>query len=135
MSVGLNLVVNLPVAAFFGVVTLLVLRNIRRRFDGADERAVVAMTSLISAVFVAGLTTGFGRVWQMLSETIRIGNGHLGGQRGLRLPWVQHSFEYFVIVLIAFLVIAVVYHGRAARTATSGAKPPKVTASLWQNRR
>ena len=111
---GLNLVVNVPVAVLFSVVTLLVLRNIRRRFDG--EHVAVATASVISAVFVAGLTTGFGRVWQMLSEAIRIGNGHLGGQRGLRLPWVQHSFEYFVVAMVAFLVIAAVYHFRVARS-------------------
>ena len=113
---GLNLIVNVPVAAFFSVATLLVLRNIRRRFDGAGEHVAVAAASVISAVFVAGLTTGVGRVWQMLWETIRIGNGHLGGQRGLRLPWVQHSFEYFVVALVAFLVIAALYHFRAARS-------------------
>ena len=111
---GLNLVVNAPVAAFFGFLTLIVLRRIRRRFSGADERVAVAIASTIAAVFVAGLTTGVGRVWQMVSETIRIGNGHLGGQRGLRLPWVQHTFEYFIVASVAFLVIAVLYHRRAA---------------------
>jgi hypothetical protein len=111
---GLNLVVNAPVVTLFGFLTLMALRGIRRRFSGADERVAVAIASVISAVFVAGLTTGFGRVWQMVSETIRVGNGHLGGQRGLRLPWVQHTFEYFIVALIAFLVIALLYHRRAA---------------------
>jgi hypothetical protein len=115
---GLNLVVNAPVAAFFGFSTLSVLRRIRRRFSGADERVAVAIASTIAAVFVAGLTTGVGTVWQMVSETIRIGNGHLGGQRGLRLPWLQHTFEYFIVTLIAFLVIAVLYHRRAAAIPT-----------------
>ncbi|HUQ89898.1 MAG TPA: hypothetical protein VM096_20215 [Vicinamibacterales bacterium] len=112
---GLNLVVNVPVVGVFALLTLLVLRNIRRRFD-PDEWVPVAIASAISGVFVAGLTTGVGRVWQMVSETIRIGNGHLGGQRGMRLPWVQHSFEYFGVALIAFVVIAVVSHRGAARS-------------------
>jgi hypothetical protein len=51
----------------------------------------------------------------MLSEAIRIGNGHLGGQRGLRLPWVQYSFEYFIALWVGFLIIAVVYHASHMR--------------------
>lgn len=111
---GLNLIVNAPVAGFFLIVTLTAQRSIRRRFSTRDERAAVVVAMLIAAVGVAGLTTGFGRVWQMISETIRVGNGHLGGQRGLRLPWVQHSGEYFLIILVAFLVIAFVYDPRSA---------------------
>lgn len=101
---GLNLVVNVPVIAFFAIATFVVLSRIRRRFP--DEPFASAVASALAAVAVAGLTTGFGRVWQMLSEAIRIGNGHLGGTRGLRLPWVQHSFEYFLVALAGFLIIA-----------------------------
>jgi hypothetical protein len=119
---GLNLIVNVPVTVFFGAVTLIVLRTVRRRFSANDEPAAVAIASLIAAVAVAGLTTGFGRLWQMLSEAIRVGNGHLGGQRGLRLPWVQHSFEYFIVALAAFLLIAVLYHARMIDACRSRAK-------------
>jgi len=42
--------------------------------------------------------------------------GIMARQRGLRLPWVQHTFEYFMVALIAFLVIAVVSHRRAPLT-------------------
>jgi hypothetical protein len=118
---GLNLVVNLPVLAFFTVSTMFVLRATRRRF-GVEERVAIVAASAISAVAVAGLTTGFGRVWQMTSEAIRIGNGHLGGQRGLRLPWVQYSFEYFIVALAAFLLIALLYHALMINSCRSRAK-------------
>jgi hypothetical protein len=98
----------------FAVLTAVSLRGIRRRF--AEERAALVAASAIAAVGVAGLTTGFGRVWQMLSEAIRIGNGHLGGTRGMRLPWVQHSFEYFLVVLVAFVLVALVFHSRSLRS-------------------
>jgi hypothetical protein len=52
----------------------------------------------------------------MISETIRVGNGHLGGQRGLRLPWIQHSGEYFLIAMAAFAVIAIVHHAALRRS-------------------
>ena len=113
---GLNLVVNVPVAAVFMALTLIVLGKVRRRFAANDERAAMVVASLVAALAVAGLTTGLGRVWQMLSESIRIGNGHLGGQRGLRLPWVEHTFDYFIALLAAFLVIAAVDHLRATRS-------------------
>jgi hypothetical protein len=61
---------------------------------------------MVAGIGVCGITVGAGRVWQMLSETIRVGNGHLGGQRGLRLPWVQHSGKYFLIAIGAFALIA-----------------------------
>lgn len=109
---GLNLIVNIPVAAWFAVATLLTLRATRRRFAVPDETPAVVAATIASAVVLAAITTGFGRVWQMISETIRIGNGHLGGSRGFRLPWVQYSFEYFLVLMVAFLVIALVYHAR-----------------------
>lgn len=114
---GLNLIVTIPVVAFFSIVTLTVLRGIRRRFSAADERVAVVGAMSIAAVGVAGLTTGFGRIWEAMSETIRVGNGHLGGQRGLRLPWVQHSGEYFLVALVAFVVIALAYHTAKPPTA------------------
>ena len=118
---GLNLIVNVPVIAFFAVSTMLVLRWMRRRFAG-EERVAIAVASTISAVAVAGLTTGVGRVWQMTSEAIRIGNGHLGGQRGLRLPWVQHTFEYFIVGLAAFLLIALLHYAFIIRQCRSRAR-------------
>ena len=124
---GLNLIVNAPVLAFFAAATMMALRGIRRRFAAGEERVAIAVASAMAAVAVAGLTTGVGRIWQMVSEAIRIGNGHLGGQRGLRLPWVQHSFEYFIVALGGFLLIAFLYHAfkinscrsRARRSAAS----------------
>jgi hypothetical protein len=112
---GLNLAVNVPVAMLFAILTMAALRWIRRRF-AADERAAISSATAVAAVVVPAVTIGAGRVWQMLSEAIRVGNGHLGGQRGLRLPWVQHSMEYFLVAVIAFVLIAAVYHARAGLT-------------------
>ena len=111
---GLNLVVNGPVALFFIAATIFSLRWIGRRF-AADERSAIAGATLVAGLVVPAITVGVGRIWQMLSETIRIGNGHLGGQRGLRLPWVQHSAEYFVITVAGFAVIALLYYARTMR--------------------
>lgn len=107
---GLNLAVNVPVSVLFGVSTLLALRTIRRRFAG--ERPAMLAATLLSSVVIATMTTGFGRIWQMIAEAIRLGNGHLGGLRGLRLPWVKYSFEYFLLLLGCFLLIAAVDHAR-----------------------
>ena len=103
---GLNPIVNGPVAVLFSVLTWAALIRLRRRFPDNTERGPLWVAMAILAVAVSGLSTGVGKVWQMISETIRIGNGHLGGERGLRLPWNQHAFDYFLIMLVAFLLIA-----------------------------
>ena len=70
----------------------------------------------MAGLAVPAVTVGVGRVWQMISETIRIGNGHLGPQRGLRLPWIQHSSEYFLIAIAGFVLMAVMDYARAVRS-------------------
>jgi hypothetical protein len=112
---GLNLIVNAPVAIFFGVATIAVLRWIRRRF-ARDERLARVGATTLAGLAVPAVTVGAGRIWQMISETIRVGNGHLGGQRGLRLPWVQHSNEYFMIAVAAFALMAMLYYAHAMRS-------------------
>jgi hypothetical protein len=112
---GWNLVVNIPVAVFFSVMTIVALRAIRRRF-AADERLAIFGSISLAGLGISAITIGAGRIWQMISETSRVGNGHLGGQRGLRLPWIQHSSEYFVIAMAAFAVIAIVHHAACRRS-------------------
>jgi hypothetical protein len=112
---GLNLVVNIPVAVFFSIMTVAALRAIRRRF-AADERLAILGSISLAGLAISAITIGAGRIWQMISETIRVGNGHLGGQRGLRLPWIQHSGEYFLIAMAAFAVIAIVHHAALRRS-------------------
>lgn len=111
---GLNLVVNGPVALFFLVATLIALRWTRRRF-AADERIATLCAIAVASVAIPAVTVGAGRIWEAISETIRVGNGHLGGQRGLRLPWVRHSPEYYLIAVILFLLIAMIHYRRDAR--------------------
>ena len=131
---GLNLVVNLPVALLFIVISIFALRTIRRRFS-PDEPLAIAGATLFAGVAVPAFTVGVGRIWQMLSETIRVGNGHLGGQRGLRLPWVQHFAEYGVIAVAAFAVLAVVYFV-TARGSWGGSEsaPPAASGGLHGGR-
>ena len=130
---GLNLVVNLPVALFFIVMSVLALRAIRRRF-AADELLPIAGATLAAGIAVPFVTVAAGRLWQMLNETIRVGNGHLGGQRGLRLPWVQHSAEYFLIAVAGFAVIALVYFVTQGSSGGRGSVRPAADAGLRASR-
>ena len=77
---------------------------------------------------MGGLTAGFGRLWEVVFETIRLGNGHLS-YRGLRLPWTQHAFAFAALATGAFAIIALVHHvtmtirGRGTGTSTFGTYP------------
>jgi len=75
---------------------------------------------------VGGLTAGFGRLWEVVFETIRLGNGHLS-YCGLRLPWTQHAFAFAALATGAFAIIALVHHVtmtiRGRGTSTFGTYP------------
>jgi hypothetical protein len=105
---GLNLAINIPAAAFFGLISLLTLRRIGRRFSVAEEPIPVVVSVAICALLVGGLTAGFGRLWEGAFEVMRLGNDHLS-YRGLRLQWTQHWLEFAAVAAGAFLVAALAH--------------------------
>jgi hypothetical protein len=70
--------------------------------------AVVVATALTS-VMVAGVTVGFGRMWEGAVEIVRVGNDH-PAYRGLRLAWTQHGGQLFVLGIVLFWMISLAHY-------------------------
>jgi hypothetical protein len=105
---GLNLGVNVPVGLVVALFAAFLLRQIDSRFSVLDEPLAVACATLVSALFIGGMTAAIGRLWEAVYETIRLGNGHLS-YRGLRLPWTQHAIEFAVVATAMFVVVSIGY--------------------------
>src|SRR5688500_5436087 len=60
------------------------------------------------SVMVAGITVGFGRMWEGAVEVVRVGNGHLS-YRGLRLLWTLHAGQLFVLAIVLFWMISLLH--------------------------
>ena len=106
---GLNLAVNVPVTAFFALLSLFLLRRVDRRFAVLDEPIAVVVAVSICALLVGGLTAGFGRLWEGALEVVRLGNDHLS-YRGARLQWNRLWLRFAILAAAAFVVTAVAHY-------------------------
>jgi hypothetical protein len=105
---GMNLAVNVPVGLVVALLAAFLAQWIDRRFPVSEEPLAVVGATIVSAPLIGGVTLGFGRVWEAVFETIRLGNGHLS-YRGLRLPWTQHGIEFAAIATAVFVVVSICY--------------------------
>lgn len=106
---GLNLAANVPIGVFYGLVTLFAIRRVHTRFSYQEERLAVVVATVLTSVMVAGVTVGFGRMWEGAVEIVRVGNDHLS-YRGLRLVWTQHAGQLFVLGIVLFWMISLAHY-------------------------
>jgi len=109
---GVDLPVNIPLAALFLLSAIRTARWLRTRF-ASDERAAKLVATAIGSIFLAATMTLFGQLWAAAIEMLRLGNEHLSF-RLARLSWRQHFTAVFVIQVIVFWV-AVVLEGMTHR--------------------
>lgn len=102
---------DLPVAVLFlplyWFAATVVCRGLARRFSADQPRVRIAATGLTSLV-VGFLGLQAGQLWTAAWETVRVGNGHIGGFRmASRLhPWASHVGGLFVGAALLFCLIA-----------------------------
>ena len=102
---GLNLAVNVPVAAVFVFAVLHVTRRIRRRFS--DDRLPAVVALVLACIVVPGLFLFVGEFWTSILEMIRVGSQHVGG-RVQRLPWRRHELQIFGVGVALFWLLVLV---------------------------
>ena len=100
---GFDWTVNLPMAAFCLMLSLIATRRIRRRFD--NDRIAAWLAVLIVSFFIATLVVLSGQVWAQLVEMMRIGNGHLS-YRAERIAWPRHRLEIWMLAFICVWSVA-----------------------------
>ena len=123
---GLNLMANVPIGLFFGLISWFTIRQVYRRFSPQDELMAVAVACVLAAIMVGAATVGFGRLLDTAVEMARLGNDHLS-YRGLRLQWTRYLSELFVFSVFLFWVVAL------AHAVIRRAYRPKATASGDEN--
>jgi hypothetical protein len=109
---GLDLAVNVPVAALFLYAAVAVTRLIRRRFP--DEAGPSFVSMVVASIVVSGFLVVAGEFWTSILQMVRVGSLHVGG-RVHELPWPRHEPEIFVIGVVAFWIVAVPSYRRTAR--------------------
>jgi hypothetical protein len=123
---GLNLAVNVPVTAFFALLSVFLLRLVDRRFTLLDEPMAVVVAVAICGLLVGGLTAGFGRLWEGALEVICLGNDHLS-YRGARLQWNRLWLRFGMLAAAGFVVTALAHYGattiRRRRSASAPLAP------------
>ena len=102
---GLDLSVNLPMAALFIIAAWLVVRTVQRRFAG--EKVPTVITLVLASVVLSWVFVMLGEFWTSILQMIRVGSQHVGG-RIQRLPWLQHERQIFAIGVTVFWAVVFV---------------------------
>jgi len=85
--------------------SLLTVRWLEQRFSGSARPLRLIVTALTSlATSVLGLQLG--TMWTMVSEIVRLHNGHFGTFRATRPPWMQHLDALFIAGAALVWVVA-----------------------------
>jgi hypothetical protein len=95
-----DLPVQLPLAAMFTALTLILARKIRRRFP-ADEKVPAALATLFISLVIASVFQVLAHLWDGLVEMTRLGTTHLS-YRVERLGWREHGRTVFVASVVLF---------------------------------
>jgi len=84
-----------------------VCRGLARRFS-ADEPPVRIVATGLASLVVAFLGLQAGQLWTGAWETVRVGNGHIGGFRlaSFAHPWASHVGALFVGAAMLFCLVA-----------------------------
>jgi len=84
-----------------------VCRGLARRFGSDEPRVRIVATGLASLV-VGFLGLQAGQLWTAAWETVRVGNGHIGGFRLASWvhPWAGHVGALFIGAALLFCLIA-----------------------------
>lgn len=113
---GLDLPVNVPMAALFFFSMLRILKLVERRFAGEPIAMFVSLA--VASVALSGVFVSVGELWTSLLQMIRLGSHHVGG-RVNKLPWLQHQTEIFTLGVVLFWIVVTLRwlrgRGRAAR--------------------
>ncbi len=80
-------------------------------YSGSD-RSIWVATTTVSSMAVAAAAVQLLSMWATVAEIVRIGNDHLGPQRGGLIPWDHHIGGVFVAAMCGFFVIASVQRWR-----------------------
>jgi hypothetical protein len=119
-EVGLDLLVNVPVAVLFVFTVIGITRRIEQRF--IDEPWLVNITLVLASVALAGLFVMVGEFWTNILQMIRVGSQHVGG-RAAKLPWKRHEQEIFFIGIALFWIVVslrqTLARNRASRPSSS----------------
>jgi hypothetical protein len=102
---GLDLAVNVPMAALFLIAAWLVVRAVQRRFAG--DKVPIVITLVLASVVLSWLFVMLGEFWTSILQMIRVGSQHVGG-RIQRLPWLQHQRQIFAIGVTVFWAVVLV---------------------------
>jgi hypothetical protein len=102
---GLDLPVNVPVAALFIWSVIVVTRRIERRFS--DEILPTIITLTIASIALSVLFVLIGEFWTSVLQMIRVGSQHVGG-RVARLPWKRHEAEILALGIAVFWTVVLV---------------------------
>jgi len=97
----------------YGAASVLAARWLEQRFADSPQLLWWVVTAL-AAVAIGFLGVQLGTMWTMVSEIVRLHNGHFGTFRATRAPWMQHLDAVFVGCAVLFWIIAVVAR-RAAK--------------------
>jgi hypothetical protein len=111
---GLNLAVNVPIAALFIWSVVIVTRRIERRFS--DEKLPTIITLAIASIALSVLFVLIGEFWTSVLQMIRVGSQHVGG-RVARLPWKLHEREIFTLGIAVFWAVMLVRRAYDRRVA------------------
>jgi hypothetical protein len=77
---GFNLPVTIPIASLLIFALWRFMWWTRNRFE-ADEWIAWVLTSILGSLVIPAIVLGFGSLWAMLVEVVRLGNEHVGYRR------------------------------------------------------
>jgi hypothetical protein len=98
------LLVLLPMAVFFLVVSDVVARRIFRRFPPDEMFALVGAT-LLASLAVSLFVLLISDIWSWLVESARLRDSHLS-YRAARRPWAGYPREVFAVGVLAFWFVS-----------------------------
>ena len=102
-----DLAVNLPFLALYGLVAGLMILRLWARYPPSDGWLAGVMVVLLCSIAFGVGGVLLGEAWSNGVESARIGNGHLS-YRVDRLPWARYRAELFTLLVILFWCIAAV---------------------------
>ena len=113
---GLDLLVNVPVAALFLLSVVHVVRRIERRF--VEEPLPFTISLVVASVALSALLVWVGELWTSILQMIRVGSQHVGG-RVQKLPWLQHEQQILMLALLLFWTVVLLRRTPIGRRSTS----------------
>lgn len=101
-----DLAVLLSFVCLYGIAAWTVARAISRRFPTEDGGWFARVVPLLASIPIGIAGVQLFALWGAVSESIRVGNGHVSSYRSAKSPWADHQPAIVLAAVALYAVVA-----------------------------